>query len=998
LKRDLPIAGGPGTASLASIMKPEQLASFRRLAAPWLSGGLALAGVTWMCFGLGLDFATAAFAYLVTIALLALLGSGVSSVIFSLIAIAGLNWLFVEPRFSFEVKHAPELTAMAAFLVAALVVSGLVRRLRGVGNAQREQAQLLAHTIDLDALRRRQAAHLAEAQKLSLTGSFSWNIETGEIFWSEESFRIFGFDAATKPSMEAVLTRVHPDDLARVREVMEGVRRDKRDLDLEHRLSMPDGSVKHLRVMARPLASAHGVQLVGALMDITDRRTTEEALRYSEHRYTNLFQAMAASFWELDFSGVDGMLRGLLKSGVTDFRAYMREHPEFVREMMRRTRVVDVNDQTVAMFGRGSKVELLGNVEPFWPEESTQAYAEGVLAGIARKHSYSVECKLRRIDGTLFDALFTSAYPPDTMGKGSLMVGVIDITERKQAFAKLQASERRYQNLFQAMAVSFWEVDFSATNKIIRGLRTAGVTDFRRHFRDNPHVVREVLRGTRVVDANDQTVALFGRGRKEEMLTTVEPYWPEESWPDYAEALLSSMAGNLKFSVETRLRKLDGSLFDAQFTVWYSPDDKAKGLAAVLDITARKRAYAELERSEQRYRALFHHMPIPLWRMNSTKLLALLKEARAHGIIDLGRHMDENPDFLERAMEAITIEEVNRSAVDLFGAKEASELTGSVSAYWRAGNQTFRRIMEARFRGEQAHQEETKLTTRDGRVLEGLFTSAFPPALSGLGISINSFVDGTERIKAQAKLQQVEAEFAHAARVSMLGELTASIAHEVNQPLAAITTNGEAGLRWLSRPNPDLAEVTEIVDEIVADARRASDIIARVRAMAMRQAPEKTLLSLDEVIGEAMLFLRHEVQARGVAFSHRPCSEAPAIRGDRTQLQQVVVNLAVNAMQAMATVGGNDRRIVIHSRVPEAGSLCCTIEDSGPGLSPDQAGRLFESFFTTKDGGMGMGLPICRSIIEAHGGYIAADNASELGGARFSFTLPLAGTAGSSER
>jgi C4-dicarboxylate-specific signal transduction histidine kinase len=290
------------------------------------------------------------------------------------------------------------------------------------------------------------------------------------------------------------------------------------------------------------------------------------------------------------------------------------------------------------------------------------------------------------------------------------------------------------------------------------------------------------------------------------------------------------------------------------------------------------------------------------------------------------------------------------------------------------------------------------MVTQDGRVLEGLFTAAFPAPLKELGLNINGFIDATERNHAQEMLRQVQADFAHAARVSILGELTASIAHEVNQPLAAIATNGEAGLRWLAGPNSDLAEVREIISEVVADARRASDIIARVRAMATRRAPENALLSLDEVIREAMLFLRHEVQARGVAISHHPCSAASAIRGDRTQLQQVIVNLAVNAMQAMATAGGKDRRIIIRSTTPEQGGLRCTVEDSGPGLSQDQAGRLFESFFTTKEGGMGMGLPICRSIIEAHGGHIAADNASELGGARFSFTLPLAGTAGSSER
>lgn len=275
----------PAHRASPKIMDPQQVARKRRLAGLWLTGSCALTGVTWLCLGLGLNFATIAFAYLIVVLLLSLLDSLVSSVLFSVIAIACLNYFFVEPRYTFQVNYTGDLSALAAFLVASLTVTSLVRRLRDLRDLQREQVQLLARATERDAERRRQAAHLAEAEKLSLTGSFGWSVATGEIFWSEECFRILGYDAGAKSSMEALLARVHPDDLARVREVIETAGRHKSDLDLEHRLLMPDGSVKHLRVMARPLASEQGAsQLVGALMDITDRRTTEEALRYSEHR------------------------------------------------------------------------------------------------------------------------------------------------------------------------------------------------------------------------------------------------------------------------------------------------------------------------------------------------------------------------------------------------------------------------------------------------------------------------------------------------------------------------------------------------------------------------------------------------------------------------------------------------------------------------------------------------------------------------------------------
>jgi C4-dicarboxylate-specific signal transduction histidine kinase len=255
-------------------------------------------------------------------------------------------------------------------------------------------------------------------------------------------------------------------------------------------------------------------------------------------------------------------------------------------------------------------------------------------------------------------------------------------------------------------------------------------------------------------------------------------------------------------------------------------------------------------------------------------------------------------------------------------------------------------------------------------------------------MSLVGLIDITEQVRARETLQRVQADFAHAARVSMLGELTASIAHEVNQPLAAIVTNGEVGLRLLNRSEPDLAEVRVLTERVVNDARRAADVIARIRAMATRQAPERVLLSVDEVIREAMTFLRHEVQSHGLMVTHYPNPMAPKVLADRMQLQQVIVNLTVNAIHALAQADSPRRTLIIRTAFSDPSTLCCTLEDSGPGIRPELLDHLFDSFFTTKDAGMGLGLAISRSIIEAHGGRIRADNGSACGGARFSFTLP----------
>jgi PAS domain S-box-containing protein len=252
-------------------------------------------------------------------------------------------------------------------------------------------------------------------------------------------------------------------------------------------------------------------------------------------------------------------------------------------------------------------------------------------------------------------------------------------------------------------------------------------------------------------------------------------------------------------------------------------------------------------------------------------------------------------------------------------------------------------------------------------------------------------VDMHDWKQAQEELRDTQAELAHMMRVLTMGELAASIAHEVNQPLASIITNGETGLRRLARSRPDVETIRELTGRMVADARRAAEIIDRVRAMATRQTPKRAPLSLNDIIRESMDLLRHEFQSRSVSVSLDLASALPPVVGDRTQLQQVIVNLAINAVQAMAQSGGPRRNISIRTMLSDPKTVSCTIEDSGPGIDAGHLPHLFDSFFTTKNTGMGIGLPICRSIIEAHHGHIRADSNSVLGGALFSFALPANG-------
>jgi len=769
-------------------MTRQKMARLRYLVALWACGSVVLAIVTAVCFRFGLDAAVSSFFYLTVIVLLSLLDSLISSLIFSVIAFICLDFFFTQPLFTFTIARLEDVQTLATFFLSSLVITSLVRKLHRATDMQNRQARQLDLTHDAiiasdtknrivywnhgaeelygwtrqealgqepqvllqtefptsfedvmgvlasagrwegelghtrrdgtkvrvasrwsvqhdesgeligrivtnnditerkrieEGLRRSQAAFLAEAQQLSQTGSFGWNVATREVFWSDETFCIFGADPATRPSIDTVLRIVHPDDRARVRDVIERGSNGRGEIDFEHRLVMPNGAVKTVHVRARAL---------------------------------------------------------------------------------------------------NGKAE--------------------------------------------------AATGPQCVG-------------------------------------------------------------------------------------------------------------------------------------------------------------------AVMDVTARTEAYAALQQSEARFRYLFDHMPVALVQLRTrgrARRGRIAARLRSEGVTDFSAYLDQHPDYERDALDGLTIEAMNDRATRMFGARNAGEMAEISNAWiWRGRPDTFRRILESRFRGEGTYQEETAIVARDGRVVDVLFTIARPePGDSDTGLILYGFIDITESVRTREKLQNLQNEFTHAARLSLLGELTASIAHEVNQPLAAVAASGEAGLRWLDRAEPNVAEASVALRRVVADARRAGDIIARIRGMATRRGPQPVSLSLDEVVEEALLCLRHETQSKQVDVSLELAPALPPVLADRIQLQQVIVNLAVNAVQAMTQSGTANRVLAVSTSRFDGNTLTCTIEDSGPGIAEEHLEHLFESFFTTKDAGLGLGLAICRSIIERHGGNLRVDNGSAHGGARFSFTLPVA--------
>jgi signal transduction histidine kinase len=224
--------------------------------------------------------------------------------------------------------------------------------------------------------------------------------------------------------------------------------------------------------------------------------------------------------------------------------------------------------------------------------------------------------------------------------------------------------------------------------------------------------------------------------------------------------------------------------------------------------------------------------------------------------------------------------------------------------------------------------------------------------------------------------------------VTTLGELTASIAHEVNQPLAAVVANAEACLRWLDRGTPDLDAARRSVEWVIDDGNRASEVIRRVRALAKKTSTEKVPLDVNDVVKEVAALVQRELVSHQVSLRMELAPTLPMILGDRVQLQQVIINLAMNGIEAMQSVTDRPRELVVRSGQDERGQALISVADCGVGISAENVDRLFNPFFTTKSSGMGMGLSICRSIMEAHGGRLWA-TATVPHGATFHFTLPM---------
>jgi len=829
------------------------------------------------------------------------------------LALLAFHYYLAPPISSFAWKHdlsavgVSEAPRLVLFFLTSFVAAYLI-------SAQRKATQDLqrsGHDLQLamQDQKRIEAAllhsemYLTEAQRLSGTGSFAWNVASGEVIWSDQTFRVFGCDRATKPTVEFILQRVHPEDRAAVQATIDRATIGRNDYDHEFRLLMPDGSVKYIHTVARATQDASGgVEFLGAATDVTVAREAERKLRRSEAYLAEAQRLSRTSSWAWD---------------------------------VRLQELVYRSPEVYHLFGFDPKRDPLSPQsfqDRIIPEDRGR-FIEMVQRAVREKTDFEVDFCIDLPDGPTRYVHSVGHPLVGDDGEVTELVGThIDVTEQhlaqealQKAFDEIKKSEDRLRLVIDTIPTLVWRA------------RPDGVPDF----------------------LNQPALDYTGLS-----LEQAETGWPRAFHPDDKKAMLvkwsAIRASGMPGELEARLRRFDGEYRWFLFRGVPLRDEQGnivKWYGSSTDIEDRKRAEEALRESEQRFRDYAETGSDWLWETTPD-----------HRVISISEHVNAvgfKPSGL----------------TDLFRWDIAADVE-SEPGKWRQ----HRAMLDAHLPFRDFEY------TLNGTGSPAYVRTSGKPFFDAKGNFLGYRGTGTDITAAiradhaEQALREAQAELAHVTRVTTLGELTASIAHEVNQPLAAAVANAEACLRWLDRDTPDLIAARRSVEWVINDSCRASEVIQRVRALAKKSDIEKVPLDINDVIREAIVLVQRELSSHLVSLRTELAPDLPTVLGDRVQLQQVIINLVMNGIEAMLPVQDRPRELVIRSGQDEAHGVLVSVTDCGIGISAENADRLFSAFFTTKSSGMGMGLSICRSILEAHGGSLSALR-NEGPGATFQFVL-----------
>jgi PAS domain S-box-containing protein len=746
-------------------------------------------------------------------------------------------------------------------------------------------------------------AYLMQAQELSRTGSFGWSVATGEIIWSEETFRIFQCDRTTRPTVGFIVQRTHPDDRAAVQQTIDHASIDGKDFEHEHRLLMPDGSVKYVHAVARAERDASGrIEFVGAVTDVTAAKEAERKLRRSEAYLAEAQRLNYTSSWAWD---------------------------------VRRGEFVYRSAQAYHLFGLDPEKDAVSQ-QTLWDfvhREDGERVVEMVRGAVREKTDFEGDYRIVLPDGSI--RYVHSVGHPVVGNDGEVieLVGThIDVTEQRlakdalqKAFDEIKKSEDRLRLVIDTIPTLVWRAG------------PEGIPDF----------------------LNQPALDYTGIS-----LDQAATGWPRAFHPDDKKGMLVKWAAIRKSGMlgglEARLRRFDGEyrwfLFEAE-PLRDESGNIVKWYGSSTDIEDRKRTEEALRESELRFRDYAETASDWLWETGPDHRVTRLSDLYNVGI----------PPSRVIGVARWEI------AVDVEAESEKWRL------HWEMldAHLPFRNFVYTVNGTESPVYIQTS-----GKPFYDTTGNFLGYRGSGTNITASIRADHAEQA-----LRKAQAELAHVTRVTTLGEMAASIAHEVNQPLAAVVANAEACLRWLDRGIPDLDAVRRSVEWVIDDGRRASEVIRRVRALAKNTDIEKAPLDVNDVIREVMALVKRELIRHRVSLRMDLAPALPRILGDWVQLEQVVINLVMNGLEAMQSITDRPRELVIRSGQDETQQVLVSVTDCGVGISAEHADRLFNAFFTTKADGMGMGLSICRSIMEAHGGRLWV-TANRPHGAAFHLTLP----------
>jgi PAS domain S-box-containing protein len=876
---------------------------------------------------------------------------------------------------------------------------------------------------------RRSEAYLAEAESLSKSGSWAWNPTTKEItYWSQERYRLFGFDPrAGMPSFEAILQRIHPEDRERWLANAERAVRIRGDSETDFRIVLPDGEIRHFHGVGHPVFSRSGdlLEIIGAAMDITERKRAEEALRESEERFRTLVQFSFDVYWETDAQ--HRFIRQEFAEGLADAPAPDAE---------------------------------IGNTrwEVPYLEPDEEAW---------RKHRETLDAHLPFRD-------FELARPTPDGGKRYVSVSglpVFDqtgrfigyrgvgrhITERKQTEEALRESEEKWKAVFESNPTMYFMVDAAGITLSVNpfGAEQLGYTpdelvgspvlnvfyepdreavqknvarcfahpnrtmswEVRKVRKDGTVLwVRETARSVLLRESPVILVAcedISERKRAEEAARRSELELRDliENLPAMVYIVLPGPSGPFAAFASRGWREYSGlSQEDTAGSGWQSavhPDDLERNLEKWRVCAAAGEPYE----NESRYRRAADGV----YRWFLDRAVPLRDEQGAilkwYGILTDIEDRKRAEDALRRSehylTEAQRLSHTGSCAYNpvtdqvIYWSEEMFRIHGldpqrsrapdlnELACVWHPDDRD--RVLEhirTAIHEKAEYTVEHRIVLPDGTIkhLHAIGHSVFDDAGAVIEY-IGTVMDMTEHKHAEEALHKAQAELAHVTRVTTMSALTASIAHEVNQPLGAIVTNANAALRWLAHEPPELGEARETLERIARDGHRASEVIGRVRALLRKKAAVAEQVNLNDLIQSVATLVHGEVSQHRILLRTELAPDLPPVIGDQVQLQQVLLNLVLNGIEAMMDVAERPRELLIRSRREEADVLVA-VQDAGVGLDPQNAERMFEAFYTTKAAGMGMGLAICRSIIEAHGGRLWA-SANATHGAVFHFSLPV---------